>query len=265
MDPAGVRAHYEGAAREQSQIDHSAQPGDSAVSSPYDHLADTYPLPRSVAALTHRVVDLGGELLLSVAFKVRVEGREHIPQNTNFLVVSNHCSHLDYALVAHILRKQRKKLYVLAASDYFFNTKLKRTYCQKCTNLLPMHREVPLHRALPHGQACLAAGNNLLVFPEGTRSLDGRMSRFKRTAAVLCLKNLVDVLPIYLYGTHEALPKGKTLFRSRRLGACIGPVLSNEHLAGETLGRGMKFNAATVRVTERIQQAVEALRDGRQA
>ena len=210
-------------------------------------------------------MDLAGELLFDLAFKVRAEGREHIPQNTNFLVVSNHSSHLDYALVTHILGRQRKHLYVLAASDYFFNTKLKRTYCQKCTHLLPMNRESPLHRALLNAQICLAAGNNLLVFPEGTRSLDGQMGRFKRTAAVLCLRSQVDVLPMYLDGTHQALPKGKTLLRARRLGVRMGPVLRYDELAEETLGRGSKFNAATLQVTERIQQAVEALREGRQA
>ena len=74
----------------------------------------------------------------------------------------------------------------------------------------------------------------------------------------------MDVLPIYLRGTYEALPKGKTLFRAWRLGAHIGPVLRSEQLAEETLGRGMKFNAATLRVTERIQQAVAELREGGQ-
>ena len=217
-----------------------------------------------MAALTHWGVDLAEAFVFRLAFPVRVEGREQIPQNSNFLVVSNHASHLDYGLVAHVLGRQRKRLYVLAASDYFFNTKLKRTYCQKCTRLLPMDREVPLHRALPYAEACLAGGNNLLVFPEGTRSRDGEMGRFKRTAAALCLRSQVDVLPIYLRGTYEALPKGKTLFRPRRLGARIGPVLRSEQLAEETLGRGMKFNAATLRVTERIQQAVADLREGGQ-
>ena len=217
-----------------------------------------------MAALTHWSVDLAEEFVFRLAFQVRVEGREQIPQNSNFLVVSNHASHLDYGLVAHVLGRQRKRLYVLAASDYFFNTKLKRTYCQKCTRLLPMDREVPLHRALPYAEACLAAGNNLLVFPEGTRSRDGEMGRFKRTAAALCLRSQVDVLPMHLRGTYEALPKGKTLLRARRLGVRIGPVLRSEQLAEETLGRGMKFNAATLRVTERIQQAVTELREGGQ-
>ena len=116
-----------------------------------------------MAALTHWGVDLAEAFVFRLAFQVRVEGQEQIPQNSNFLVVSNHASHLDYGLVAHVLGQQRKRLYVLAASDYFFNTKLKRTYCQKCTRLLPMDREVPLHRALPYAEACLAAGNNLLV------------------------------------------------------------------------------------------------------
>ncbi|MEK7215372.1 MAG: lysophospholipid acyltransferase family protein, partial [Chloroflexota bacterium] len=194
----------------------------------------------------------------------KVEGRENIPQNTNFIVVSNHCSHLDYGLVAYALGKQRRKLYVMAASDYFFNSKLKRTYYQKCTHILPMNRETPLPRALPVARACLASGNNLLVFPEGTRSLNGQMARFKRMAAFLCLQNQVDVLPLYLSGTFESLPKGNRFFRSRHLGVRIGPVLRHEKLAGETLGRGMKFSAATVRVTEQIQRTVEALRDGAQ-
>ena len=226
-----------------------------------DATEDTYPLPRPVAALTHWAVDLGGQLLYGLGFKTEIEGRENIPQNHNFLVVSNHCSHLDYGLVAYALGRQRKRLYVLAASDYFFNTKLRRTYSQKCTNLLPMNREVPLRVAIPCARACLAAGNNLLVFPEGTRSLDGRMGRFKRIAAYLCLMSHVDVLPIYLIGTFESLAKGDKFFRSRRLDARIGPVLTYEQLAGETLGRGMKFSATTVRVTQQIQRAVEALRD----
>lgn len=231
------------------------------MTSSQNHLEDTYPLARPLAALTHWSVDLAGQLLFGLGLKVRVEGRENIPQNTNFLVASNHCSHLDYGLVAYALGKQRNKLYVLAASDYFFNTRLKRTYYQKCTHLLPMNRQAPLSRALPCAHACLAAGNNLLVFPEGTRSLDGRMGRFKRTTAYLSLRNQVDVLPIYLSGTYEALPKGSKFLRARRLGVRIGPVLSYEQLAAETLGRGMKFSAATLRVTEKIQRVVEALRD----
>lgn len=231
------------------------------MTSSQNHLEDTYPLVRPLAALTHWAVDLAGQLLFSLGLKVTLEGRENIPQNTNFLVVTNHCSHLDYGLVAYALGEQRKKLYVLAASDYFFNTKLKRTYCQKCTHLLPMNRQVPLSRSLPNAHACLGAGNHLLVFPEGTRSLDGRMGRFKRTAAYLSLRNQVDVLPIYLSGTYQALPKGSKFFRARSLGAHIGPLLSYEQLAAETLGRGLKFSASTLRVTERIQRAVEALRD----
>ena len=173
MDPSRVRADHEGATRRQSQTVRFGQPGTGTVSSLSNHLEDTYPLPRSLAALTHWGVDLAEAFVFRLAFQVRVEGREQVPQNSNFLVVSNHASHLDYGLVAHVLGRQRKRLYVLAASDYFFNTKLKRTYCQKCTRLLPMDREVPLHRALPYAEACLAGGNNLLVFPEGTRSRDG--------------------------------------------------------------------------------------------
>jgi len=216
---------------------------------------------RPLASLTHWAVDLAGQLLFGLGLKVNIEGRENIPQNDNFIAVSNHASHLDYGLVAYALGEQRKKLYVLAASDYFFNTKLKRTYCQKCTHLLPMNRQVPLSRSLPAAHACLAAGNHLLVFPEGTRSLDGRLSRFKRTAAYLCLRNQVDVLPMYLGGTYEAFPKGSKFFRARRLAVRIGSVLRYEQLAAETLGRGLKFSATTLRVTERIQRAVEALRD----
>ena len=76
----------------------------------------------------------------------------------------------------------------------------------------------------------LRRGMNLLIFPEGTRSRDGAMSEFKPTAGYLALQCGVDTLPLYIRGTHEALPPGQLVPRSAELEVVIGQPIPVEEL-----------------------------------
>ena len=166
MDPSRVRADHEGATRRQSQTVRFGQPGTGTVSSLSNHLEDTYPLPRSLAALTHWGVDLAEAFVFRLAFQVRRGGPG--ADSTEQQLPGRQQPREPPRLWGWWLTFWAGKgngLYVLAASDYFFNTKLKRTYCQKCTRLLPMDREVPLHRALPYAEACLAGGKQSAGVP----------------------------------------------------------------------------------------------------
>ena len=71
----------------------------------------------------------------------------------------------------------------------------------------------------------LAQGKTVLIFPEGTRSPDGQIKEFKRLFAHLALTHDVDILPMYLRGTHDSMPKGGKLPTKRDLSAHIGPPL----------------------------------------
>jgi long-chain acyl-CoA synthetase len=102
----------------------------------------------------------------------------------------------------------------------------------------------------------------MLVFPEGTRSPDGDIHEFKPLVGHLALTYGVDILPLFLGGTRDALPKGSMLVPRRRdIAARIGPPLCVSDL--ERLTRGMTPSDAAREVARLARQAVVALRDGR--
>ena len=162
--------------------------------------------------------------------KPQVLGRGNIPANRNFLVVANHASHLDFVLVSHALGASGRDLVVLAAKDYFFNTGLRRFAAANFARLIPLDRERAQIESLERALTELAAGRNVLMFPEGTRSPDGSIHEFKSGAGYLVLRAGCDVLPIHLSGTLEVLAKGKLLPRRAPVEVRIGRVLTIDEL-----------------------------------
>ncbi|MEJ7617900.1 MAG: lysophospholipid acyltransferase family protein [Pyrinomonadaceae bacterium] len=177
------------------------------------------------------------------------------------MVAANHSSHLDMGLVKMALGESGKDLVALAAADYFFDNKYKRAYMDNFTNLVPMERSGSLRKSLRHARSFLERGYNALIFPEGTRSMTGEVSDFKPVIGYLALNSRVGILPIYLHGTYEALPKGSNLLKSRDIGARIGRFLSFEEL--EHLAQGMPKSEAHRLIAALVKHEVENLRDAR--
>jgi long-chain acyl-CoA synthetase len=128
------------------------------------------------------------------------------------------------------------------------------------TNLVPMERSGSLRQSLRHARSFLDRGYNALIFPEGTRSLTGEMAEFKPVVGYLALHAGVGILPIYLEGTHEAMPKGSNIIKSRNVGARIGRYLPVEDL--EEMTRGMARAEAYRLIAALVKHQVENLRDG---
>jgi long-chain acyl-CoA synthetase len=162
-------------------------------------------------------------------------------------------------LVKVALGDQGKRFAALAAADYFFDTPVKRAFFGNFTNLIPMDRRGSVRKSLRAAATALSRGYNVLIFPEGTRSRDGVMAPFKPTAGYLALHCGVDVLPVYLHGTHQALAKGELVPRRADLRVAIGRPIPVEELRRLTaeLPKGRAHEAAT-RVME---AAVRALRE----
>lgn len=192
--------------------------------------------------------------------KPRVTGRAYIPHNRNALVVANHTSHLDMGFVKYALGTYGKNLVALAARDYFFDTPLKRAVMENLTNVASFDRDAGLHETLNEVGALLRAGKTVLIFPEGTRSPDGRIQKFLGAVGFLALHHEVDVLPVWLGGTYEAMPKSRMVPTKRDITARIGPPLDFEQL--RRLTKGMKPVESARTVARLAQRAVEALRDG---
>lgn len=143
--------------------------------------------------------------------KVRVTGKQHLAElDGSFVLVTNHSSHLDAPLlVTQLPYKVTKQLAVAAAADYFYQRWWMKALTSLFFNSYPVSRNVSgMRRGGSLSQSLLAEGVPIVIFPEGTRSRDGVMKRFKSGAAALCLDQAVPCLPIALVGTSDAMPVG---------------------------------------------------------
>lgn len=220
-------------------------------------------VPGPVAAAGRKAMEFFQRTLYGGVFDIEVTGKAHIPAHAPFLVAANHSSHLDVGLVKVALGDEGKKLASLAARDYFFDNPWKRAWFGHFTNLVPIERRGSLKESLQTAVRTLQTGYHLLIFPEGTRSPDGQLQEFKPAIAYLSFAAGADILPVYLEGTHEAMPKGAFApdpRRGRKLKVRIGPPLRHEELREAT--QGLSRSAAHREVTRLVRQAIEALRDG---
>ncbi|HMU39076.1 MAG TPA: AMP-binding protein [Pseudomonadota bacterium] len=192
---------------------------------------DRLVLPNWLVDVGNRGLNAGQRMLYEKVLDTHVTGRAYLPPSRQFIVAANHSSHLDMGLVKHALGDWGDRLVALAAKDYFFDDPLKRVYFENFTNLIPMDRTGSLRESLRLAARVIEDGYVLLIFPEGTRSESGLMQPFKASIGYLALHHKIDVLPMYLEGTHDAMPKGKALPKQRAyVAAHIGPVLTYEHL-----------------------------------
>jgi len=220
---------------------------------------DEIHIPSFVRTAGNRAGDLLQRMFYDQFLRTHYEGRSNIPPHTNFIVAANHCSHLDMGLTKMALGESGKDLVALAAADYFFDTKYKRAVMENFTNLVPMERTGSLRQSLRHARSFLDRGYNALIFPEGTRSMTGVMADYKPVIGYLALHAKVGVLPMFLDGTYEAMPKGTTILKSRDISARIGRFLSYEEL--EELTNGMARAEAYRLIAALVRHEVVNLRD----
>ncbi len=141
----------------------------------------------------------------------RVEGLDHLDGlDPPVMFVANHASHIDTPLVLCALPKRwRDRTAVAAAADYFFDVWWRAATTALVFNTFPIHRGGG-PRATTTAQRLVGEGWNLLVFPEGTRSRDGWMGRWRHGAARLSLEHGIPAVPIVLRGTFAAMPRGRS-------------------------------------------------------
>jgi len=142
-----------------------------------------------------------GTLLRNIV-DVRVEGREHEPPPP-YLLIANHASAIDDPLVALAVRA---RLYFIAKEELADNWFV-RLWIRSLGNFFVRRHEVD-RGAMRRSEEILRSGRALCVFPEGTRSLDGRLGQMWTGAAYLALRTGVPVLPVGLWGNYRAMPRG---------------------------------------------------------
>ncbi|MGH2946572.1 MAG: lysophospholipid acyltransferase family protein [Solirubrobacteraceae bacterium] len=158
----------------------------------------------------------------------RTRGRDVFERLTPPVVfVANHSSHLDTPTILRAIpRKWRNRTAVAAAADYFYKQRWKASGVALLFNTVPLGRGGGglASGATDHVDRLIGQRWNLLMFPEGTRSRDGAIGKVRSGAAVIAAHHGVDIVPIYVSGTHDAMPPGQNWPKRRP-----GRFLSRRH------------------------------------
>jgi long-chain acyl-CoA synthetase len=218
---------------------------------------DDIDVPRPLVALGRRALRGGMRALYERVLETDIHGRAHVPPFGGYIVAANHASHLDTGLVKYALGEQGDALVALAAKDYFFEDPVRRMYFENFTNLVPMERHGSLRESLRLAGEVIRDGYILLIFPEGTRSETGIMADFKPSLGYLAMTNRCGILPMFLEGTFNAMPKGRYLpKRGNHVAAHVGPFVPYEkvlELAGAH-PRSEQYRAVTAHVEQTIRR-----------
>jgi long-chain acyl-CoA synthetase len=229
-----------------------------AAKAPAGGEADEIHVPEVLVRAGRRGLRLGQRAIYERLLDTRVRGAAYVPPVGGYIVAANHSSHLDMGLVKHALGDQGERLVALAAKDYFFEDPVRRMYFENFTNLVPMERHGSLRESLRLAGEVIRDGYILLIFPEGTRSDSGVMTDFKPSLGYLALANRCGILPMYLGGNFDAMPKGAFLPRPGKVvEACIGPFQTPEAL--RALGQGAAKSESYRRVATHVEGIVRSL------
>ncbi|MDQ1305450.1 MAG: 1-acyl-sn-glycerol-3-phosphate acyltransferase [Actinomycetota bacterium] len=172
--------------------------------------------------------------LLRLFFRPKVEGLENIPATGPAILASNHLSFSDSIFLPLVCKR---RITFMAKSDYFNGPGIKGFFTKlffKAVGQVPVDRsgghasEAAMNTAL----GVLAEGKLLGIYPEGTRSLDGRLYRGKTGVARMALEAGVPVLAVAMIDTEKIQPPGKKLPKIMRVGIRIGKPLDFSRYEG---------------------------------
>jgi 1-acyl-sn-glycerol-3-phosphate acyltransferase len=175
---------------------------------------------------------------LRLAHRLEVCGRDHLPSEPPFILVANHCSHLDALVLAAFLPvRLRDHVFPIAAGDLFFETPIRAVLATSVLNALPMwRRKCGPGSLLVLRQRLVEDPCGYILFPEGTRSRDGTMNTFKPGLGCLVAETPVPVVPCHLKGTFHCLPPHYVFPRFRKIVLTIGEPLDFSGVSNDRPG-----------------------------
>jgi len=181
-------------------------------------------------------------------FRITFEGQEHIPRTGAVLIACNHISHLDPPLVGigvpryifHVAKKELARVPVVGQTMKLFRT-----------ILIDRSRG---RTALEETVKYLEQGAAVIIFPEGTRSLTGRLQRGRAGASVLALKTGAPVVPTAIIGSQKCFPKHSRWIRPGKITVRFGPPLRFQRVTESEIPRDL-----VDQTTSTIMEAIASL------
>ena len=160
--------------------------------------------------------------------RVRAVGREHLEANRAYLFMANHTSNLDPPVVTPLLGR---RIAIIAKQELFKIPLF--GYAMLKASFVPVNRadRRSAVESVSNAAHVLQSGLGMMVFPEGTRSRDGRLLPFKKGPFHLAMEAGVPVVPITVVGSHEAWPKGSVKLRAGEIVVHFHPPIDPRQFA----------------------------------
>ena len=198
---------------------------------------------------------LGSRLVRLLLGRMTVSGLEHVPANGPFLICPNHQSFIDPICLCAVVRYRTfANQFYVGAVEYFESTVTR--WIARSINLVPVDPDSNLVPAMQAGAFGLRHGKILMLFPEGERSIDGTVKRFKKGAPILARHLGVPIVPVALHGIHEIWPRGRAInwsllmpWSGHRVSIAFGEPM--------TFGEDENYADAALRLRDRVTQMWE--------
>ncbi|PJJ55108.1 lysophospholipid acyltransferase family protein [Compostimonas suwonensis] len=176
---------------------------------------------------------IAGPLLVGI-FRPWVIGIENLPEKGPVILASNHLSFIDSIFLPLVVPR---RVSFLAKSDYFTRRGFKgwaTKWFMNATGQLPIDRSggKASEASLNTGLRVLAQGHVLGIYPEGTRSPDGKMYRGRTGIARMVLESGAPIVPVAMIDTQHVMPIGTRIPKVRRIGIILGKPLDFSRFEG---------------------------------
>ncbi len=197
-----------------------------------------------------KVIAPWGVPIIKKRLRTTTTGEEHVPTTGAAIMASNHLSALDHVVLPAVTRRV---IYNIGKKEHF--EKKFKGWFMRNVGVIPLDRGAGDQGALEKAKEVLARGDLFCIYPEGTRSLDGRLYKGRTGVARLALEMQVPIIPVAMVGTFEAKPKGqKGIRKGIDTFAVVGEPLVFEQYWGKHEDREICRE-----VTDRVMEAIAEL------
>jgi 1-acyl-sn-glycerol-3-phosphate acyltransferase len=206
--------------------------------------------------MVYRIVRTVLSVLFRVIYRPRVIGLDNIPARGPVILASNHLSFVDSMVIPMVVPR---RVAFLAKSDYFTGSGVKGTLSRWWFNgfgMVPVDRDDSraAQASLDKALEILGEGGAFGIYPEGTRSRDGRLYRGRTGVAFLAMTSRVPVVPVALAGTEKLQPVGTTLPRIAKVTVQFGaPIDFDGRYDGVPAGKARRD------ATDEVMAAIHAM------